>query len=176
MAVGTPAARARSSAAAPALLATTSAIATGSAGSRWSWSINACRFVPAPETSTATRNGSPMARALDRGGGVAAALPCGLGGLALEAQLGGALGHGDRVLAREAGPAVAAGRPAERPLRSGQRQVGEAGGADGVPHLVQRVGGRDQLVAVGEVDPVVAGPAHGRARYAQVHLGGAGLG
>src|SRR5258707_653293 len=87
-------------------------------------------------------------------------------------QLGLAVVAGsDAVLARPTGGAVAVAGAADGGEHAVEREVGEAVRFDVLADLLDAVAGRDQLVAGGSVDPVVAGPLGGRRGDAQVHLG-----
>src|SRR5450759_3815352 len=121
------------------------------------------------------RRTSPPPPALQSAARVSSRL-AGRGRALLEAHLahGVLLGHGDGVVAVEAGAAELAPRQAGAGLQTVEREVVEAGGADMVAHLIDRLVGGDELGARGHVDAVVAGILDRRRADAQVHLFGAG--
>src|SRR3954471_3355288 len=79
---------------------------------------------------------------------------------------------GDAVFAGPAGGAVAVAGAADGGEHAVEREIGEAVRLDVLADLLQAVAGRDQLVAGGGVDPVVAGPLGRRRGDAHVYLGG----
>src|SRR5665647_3081396 len=121
------------------------------------------------------RRTSPPPPALQSAARVSSRL-AGRGRALLEAHLahGVLLGHGDGVVAVEAGAAELAPRQAGAGLQTVEREVVEAGGADVVADLIDRLVGGDELGARGHVDAVVAGILDRRRADAQVHLFGAG--
>ena len=66
-------------------------------------------------------------------------------------------------------------RPRRRRLEPVEREVGERGCADRLADVLHRTSERDQLLLVGEVDPVEARADDRRRRDADVHLGRAGV-